>query len=266
MDLQRQRRLAFLTEASGLSAEKSLQIFQNQHFHFRKSLQQLLAKTDNPDLALRDFLQKKGLAQCQALALYLSCFVPNPAWQAVLERLRSRQIEQRPDTEGEKQLLAYRAAPPASAILALLDGVEQRDENLLALFEGLRPFGSELLPHLLNIQAYAREPDAPRVVEAALDLIGYIPQGPERSLGLLAEKIQNPQERFWALSCLSRARQLDPAWLFALFRPFFEDQKRLSRSEGSTNLDQDCALMLQILRKQGTQGLVLFHELNTRKG
>lgn len=189
--------------------------------------------------------------QLQILEQLLHHYCPNTGYSEVVGQAQ-KGLPFKLDTATLGKLKKFRRAPRISNLKSWLDAVDLSDTSVLvALLQGLRPFGRELQPLWARIDAYANA-DLPEVVRAALELLACMPTGIRQSLYTFGKYCRGGTHRFFALYQMQRANNLPTGQLRNILSPVIKEYQQLLAVKGSPNLlSEEFRLVQSIARQNG---------------
>ncbi|MCP4438796.1 MAG: hypothetical protein GY810_07615 [Aureispira sp.] len=246
------RHLEFLTVVTDFDEEQCKTVFMEDKRDVRKALWHLLQpSTTKEDLMEQYFSLNSDEEKSEVLEELLHCYCPNARFNSIATQVKKGKLYKL-DTVTAKKLGLFRRPPNKEELAKLLSSINaQFPKTILTLLKGLQSFGRELPVHLFTIQGLS-ESENIEIAKAALDLIGYIPNGPEKAIMALWTHLSNPALRFHALKAMQHAYQLSPEFLSKIFQPLVAEYERLCRSEGPINdLWEEVRMMRTIMRNNG---------------
>lgn len=246
------RHLEFLTVVTDFDEEQCKTVFMEAKRDVRKALWYLL----QPQQSKNELFEQYSLASTDEeksakLEELFAHFCPNASFNTIAKQVKKGKLYKL-DTVTAKKLGLFRRPPNKEELAVLItNATTKHPKTLLTLLKGLPFFGRELLSHLFTIQKLTEQENI-EVAKAALDLIGYIPNGAEKAIMTLWTHLSNPELRFHALKAMQHAYQLSPEFLYKIFQPLVVEYERLSRSEGPINdLWEEVRMMRTIMRNNG---------------
>lgn len=246
------RHLEFLTVITNKSEELCKATFMKDKRDVRKALWHLLQPEQSKEELFEQYISAHvDEEKAASLEQLLDHFCPNSSFNTIAQQVKKGKLYKL-DTVTAKKLGLFRRPPDKEELIKLINNAKfDFPETLLVLLKGLPFFGRELVPYLFTIQGLTEHKNI-EIAKAALDLIGYIPNGAEKAIMSLWTHLSNPALRFHALKAMQHAYQLSPEFLYKIFQPLVVEYERLSRAEGPINdLWEELRMMRTIMRNNG---------------